>query len=290
MKVLRTPAELRAELAVARSQRLIGFVPTMGALHEGHLSLVRAARSANEIVVASIFVNPLQFGPNEDFAAYPRNEAHDVEQLGSAGADVVFTPALDEMYPPGRSTTINVGSLGEVLEGAHRPGHFDGVCTVVAKLFNMVGPTRAYFGQKDAQQVAVIRRMVRDLDFDLEIVVCPTVREADGLAMSSRNAYLSDHERSKATALFRALESGRSRLIQTGDVSESEKAMQEVFAAEAVSPDYTAVCDPDSFGPLDPNGPVLLAVAARIGRARLIDNMLVTSADMEGVARGAPRS
>ena len=290
MKILTTPAELRAELAVARSQRLIGFVPTMGALHEGHLSLVRAARSANEIVVASIFVNPLQFGPNEDFAAYPRNEAHDIEQLGGAGADAVFTPTLDEMYPPGRSTTINVGSLGEVLEGAHRPGHFDGVCTVVAKLFNMVGPACVYFGQKDAQQVAVIRRMVRDLDFDLEIVVCPTVREADGLAMSSRNAYLSDDERSKATALFRALETGRSRLIQTGDVSESEKAMQDVFADEAVSVDYTAACDPDSFGPPNPYGPVLLAVAARIGRARLIDNMLVTSADMEGVASGAPRS
>ena len=290
MRVLRTPAELRAELADARSRRVIGFVPTMGALHEGHLSLVRAARSSNPVVVASIFVNPLQFGPNEDFTAYPRNEQQDVQQLGDAGADAVFIPSLEDMYPPDRSTTVNVGHLSEVLEGVHRPGHFDGVCTVVAKLFNMVRPARAYFGQKDAQQVAVIRRMVRDLDFDLEIEVCPIVREPGGLAMSSRNAYLSADERSKATVLFRALRTGRTRLMETGEVRESERAMQEVFGADEVVADYAVACDPDSFGAPAAGGPVLLAVAAHIGRARLIDNVLVTSADMEGVAGGATRS
>ena len=290
MRVLRSSTELRAELAVARSEHLIGFVPTMGALHEGHLSLVRAARSGNKVVVASIFVNPLQFGPNEDFAAYPRNEEEDVVQLGDAGADAVFIPSLEDMYPPDRSTTVTIGSLGEVLEGAHRPGHFDGVCTVVAKLFNIVRPAHAFFGQKDAQQVAVIKRMVRDLDFDLDVVVCPIVRESDGLALSSRNAYLSDEERARATVLFRALEAGKGRLLQTGEVRQCEAVMAEVFAAVGISPDYTAACDPDSFGPPRTAGPVLLAVAARIGRARLIDNILVTSADLEGVFIGASRS
>jgi pantoate--beta-alanine ligase len=290
MKVIRAPAEIRAMLATARSEGIIGFVPTMGALHEGHLSLVRAARADNKVVVASIFVNPLQFGPNEDFTAYPRNEEEDVEQLAGAGADAVFIPSLDDMYPPGGSTTINVGSLAEGLEGAHRPGHFDGVCTVVAKLLNIVRPARAYFGQKDAQQVAVIKRMVRDLDFDLEIVVCPIVREPDGLAMSSRNVYLSENERSRATVLFRALQTGRSRLVESRDPSTAQAAMEEVFAAEGVAPDYAVACDPDTFGPTAPEGPVLLAVAARIGRARLIDNMLVTSADIEGAIAGASRS
>jgi pantoate--beta-alanine ligase len=262
----------------------------MGALHEGHLSLVRAARSSNDVVVASIFVNPLQFGPNEDFAAYPRNEQEDASRLEHAGADVVFIPSLEDMYPPDRSTTVNVARLSETFEGAHRPGHFDGVCTVVAKLFNIVSPARAYFGQKDAQQVAVIKRMVRDLDFDVDIVVCPIVREPDGLAMSSRNAYLSDDDRGKATVLFRSLQAGRERLIQTKDVRAAVAAMEEVFGAEGVAADYAVACDPNSFGPPNPDRPVLLAVAARIGRARLIDNMLVTSAHTEGVASGAPRS
>ena len=185
---------------------------------------------------------------------------------------------------------INVGHLSEVLEGAHRPEHFDGVFTVVAKLFNIVRPARSYFGQKDAQQVAVIKRMVRDLDFDVDVVVCPTVREPDGLAMSSRNAYLSDTERRTATVLYRALEEGRDRLVETGDVGEAGAAIEKVFAAEGVAPDYAATCDPDSFGPPRPDGPVLLAVAARIGRARLIDNMLVTPADLGGVSTGATYS
>jgi pantoate--beta-alanine ligase len=290
MKVLRSPVETRGELRAASSQGIIGFVPTMGALHEGHLSLVRAARAANKVVVASIFVNPLQFGPHEDFAAYPRNEDDDVKLLGNAGADAIFIPPLGDMYPPDRSTTVSVGGLGDVLEGAHRPGHFDGVCTVVAKLFNIVRPARAYFGQKDAQQVAVLKRMVRDLDFDVEIVVCPIVREPDGLAMSSRNAYLSDGRRGSATVLFRALEAGRRRLLQTGDATAAEAAMEQIFAAEAVIPDYAAARDPDSFGPPNRAGPVLLAVAARIGRARLIDNMLVTPAELEGVDAGASGS
>ena len=290
MKVLRSAAEMRAELEGPRSSRDIGFVPTMGALHEGHLSLVRAARAGNRVVVASIFVNPLQFGPGEDFGAYPRNEDADVKLLVDEGADAIFIPSPDEMYPPDRSTSVSVGALGEVLEGTHRPGHFDGVCTVVAKLFNIVRPGRAYFGQKDAQQAAVVRRMVRDLNFDLEIVVCPTVREPDGLAMSSRNAYLSESERRTATVLFRALQAGSRRLIQAGDPTEAERAMERVFAGEGVTPDYAAARDPDSFGPPGPSGPVLLAVAARVGRARLIDNMLVTPAEMKGSSSGAPRS
>jgi pantoate--beta-alanine ligase len=290
MKVLRSPVETRGELRAASSQGVIGFVPTMGALHEGHLSLVRAARAANKVVVASIFVNPLQFGANEDFAAYPRNEDDDVKLLVNAGADAIFIPSLEDMYPPDRSTTVSVGGLGDVLEGALRPGHFDGVCAVVAKLFNIVRPARAYFGQKDAQQVAVLKRMVRDLDFDVEIVVCPIVRETDGLAMSSRNAYLSDGQRGSATVLFRALEAGRRRLLQTGDATAAESAMEQVFATEGVTSDYAAARDPDSFGPPNRAGPVLLAVAARIGRARLIDNLLVTPAELEGVDAGASGS
>lgn len=287
MKVLRSPLEVRDEVHAASGRGTVGFVPTMGALHEGHLSLVRAARASNELVVASVFVNPLQFGPNEDFAAYPRDEKEDVRRLQDAGADVVFIPAVEDMYPPDRSTTVSVGELGEVLEGAFRPGHFDGVCTVVAKLFNIVRPARAYFGQKDAQQVAVLKRMARDLNFDAEIVVCPTVREPDGLAMSSRNAYLSDGDRQTATVLFRALDAGRKSLLHTGDPAVAEERMAEMFAAEPVVPEYAAARDPDSFESPKPDGPVLLVVAARVGRARLIDNMLVTAAEMEGVFAGA---
>ena len=276
MKVLRSIDELRKGLSGERAAgHTIGLVPTMGALHEGHLSLVRAAGDRTDAVVVSIFVNPLQFGPGEDYAAYPRDEEGDVKRLGDAGASFVFLPGADEMFPPGRSTTVSAGRLGEIVEGAHRPGHFDGVCTVVAKLFNIAGPHLAFFGQKDAQQVAVLKRMVEDLDFPLEIVVCPTVREPDGLAMSSRNDYLDDSQRADALALYRALRAGVAVLEEGGDHASAEGAMQAILAAAGgVTTDYARAVDPGSFGPPVAGNPVLLVVAARVGPARLIDNVL----------------
>ena len=277
MKVARTAAELRALLdEPRRAGRTIGFVPTMGALHEGHLSLLRAARRRDDVVVVSVFVNPLQFGPGEDFEAYPRDEEGDLELAEGEGVDIAFLPTVEQMYPQGAGTVVDPGPIGEIYEGAERPGHFRGVCTVVAKFFNLVDPDRAYFGQKDAQQVAVIRRMVADLDFPLEIVVCPTVRAPDGLALSSRNRYLSPDERRRATALYRALVAGREVLERGGDPVMAENEMAALLAgAPGIELGYAAAVDPDSFGPPGPGGPVLLAVAARVGRARLIDNLLV---------------
>lgn len=276
MKIVRTAADIRALVADARRQpQSVGLVPTMGALHEGHLSHVRRAREENDLVIVSIFVNPLQFGPSEDLDAYPRDEAGDARLLSDAGADVVFAPPVEEVYPHDRATTVTVGGLSEVLEGAHRPGHFDGVCTVVAKLFNIVTPDRAYFGQKDAQQVAVLKRMVLDLGFPLEMVVGPIVRESSGLAMSSRNAYLSPDERERATALFRALQAG-SPLAAAGDHAGASNEMLKVLRlVPGVEPDYATAVDADSFGPPVPGGRILLVVAARVGPARLIDNLLV---------------
>lgn len=263
-----------ADLAVARAQLngSVGFVPTMGALHRGHLSLVERARAECDAVVVSVFVNPLQFGPSEDFASYPRDESADAGLLADAGADLLFLPAVEEMYPPGRSTTVSVGPIGEVLEGADRPGHFDGVATVVAKLFNLVDPTVAYFGQKDAQQVAVIKQMVRDLSFDIEVSVCPTIREPDGLAMSSRNAYLSPEERSRAPAIYRAMVAGAETLREE-DFDAAEKKMWDLLVTEGLDPSYASVVDPTTFGPPPADGPVLLVVAARLGSTRLIDNL-----------------
>lgn len=277
MRVVRTGEELRAVLEPERrAGRTIGFVPTMGALHEGHLALLRSARQADEVVVLSIFVNPLQFGPNEDFQAYPRDEEGDLELAEGEGVDVAFVPGVEQMYPPGASTTVDPGPIGELYEGAERPGHFRGVCTVVTKLLNLVQPSRAYFGQKDAQQVAVIKRMVADLDFPVELVVCPTVREHDGLALSSRNRYLSAAERTQATVLYRALVAGRAVLEQGGDPAMAENEMAGLLASvPGVRPGYAVAVDPDSFGPPVPGRPVLLAVAARVGRARLIDNLVV---------------
>jgi pantoate--beta-alanine ligase len=284
MKVVRTVPELRSELRRDRSAgRTIGFVPTMGALHEGHLSLVRAARADTDVVVMSIFVNPLQFGTGEDFATYPRDEAADLTLADDAGVDVVFIPSVDEMYPRGRTTTVGVGDLGTVLEGAARPGHFDGVATVVAKLFSIVQPDVAFFGQKDAQQAAVVRRMVADLSFPIEIVVGPTVRAGDGLSLSSRNAYLSAEQRTEAAALYRALEAGRASLLSGADPTTAAKQVWEVMASSAgVEPEYADVVDPDSFGPPKNGRPVLLVAAARVGPARLIDNVLVQAADIAG--------
>lgn len=277
MRLARYKDDLRKALSDARLQgSTVGLVPTMGALHEGHLSLITIAAQRSDVVVVSVFVNPLQFGEGEDFEAYPRDTEGDLELLEGAGVDLAFVPLLDEVYPPEASVTVSAGPLGDGLEGADRPGHFDGVCTVVAKLFNLVRPAIAVFGQKDAQQVAVVRAMVRDLDFPVEIVTGPTVRDPDGLALSSRNAYLSQEERSRALTLHAALRAGAAVLQASGSSQEAEAAMDETLAAaEGVDVSYARAVDPESFGPPSPGGPVLLVVAARVGPARLIDNLLV---------------
>ena len=263
----------------ARSEgRVIGFVPTMGALHAGHLSLVEAARRDSSPVVVSIFVNPKQFGPQEDFAKYPRSLEDDQAQLERLGVDFLFAPSVEEMYPPGFRTTVNVESLGDRLEGRARPGHFRGVVTVVLKLLEIVAPQFAYFGRKDAQQLRVIRQMAADLALDAEIVTCPIVREADGLALSSRNAYLSPKERRAATVLYRALDAAR-QAIAAGehDAARLAEAMRGVLAAEPLAAvDYAEIVDADSFQTVTRlRGACLALLAARIGPARLIDNMLI---------------
>jgi pantoate--beta-alanine ligase len=279
--VLRAKAALRARLDESRRQgRTIGLVPTMGFLHEGHLSLLRAARAECDVVVMSLFVNPTQFGPGEDLERYPRDEERDLRLASEAGADFVYAPPVEEVYPEGFATAVAVGgNLTAVLDGdpARRgPEHFRGVTTVVAKLFNSVGPDVAYFGQKDAQQAAVIRRMTRDLDFPVRIEVLPTVREADGLAMSSRNAYLGDADRERALAISRAL-----RAAERGAHEESLQAglvaARRELAAAGIEPEYLEARDAELLEPVaELNGrPVLVAVAARVGAARLIDNVLI---------------
>ncbi len=263
-----------------RSQAVgsVGFVPTMGYLHEGHLSLVRRARAENDVVVASIFVNPTQFGPTEDFERYPRDPQRDLTLLQQERTDIVFMPSAVEMYPEGFSTYIDVGGVTEVLEGAHRPGHFRGVATVVLKLFNIVQPTRAYFGQKDAQQVVVIRKMVNDLKLNVEVVPCPTVRETGGLAMSSRNVYLSPDERRAALILFRAL-SLSERLWRSGerDATKLRDRLHLLMAREPLaSVDYISAAHPETLQELESmDGPTLISLAIRIGETRLIDNLVV---------------
>ncbi len=279
MLKLETIHDLRACLAPFRQAgKRIGFVPTMGALHEGHRSLMRVARRECEVLVASVFVNPTQFGPGEDFEQYPRPIDADLAACRDEGVDVVFIPSVAEMYPPGEVTRVSVARLTEGLCGRHRPGHFDGVTTVVAKLFNIVQPDRAYFGQKDAQQAVVIRRMVRDLTWPLEIVVCPTVREADGLAMSSRNAYLSPGERRQATSLHAALLWGKEQ-IQAGERRVMKLTAGMRGRVEAAGPcwiDYIELVDAETLEPLSTAaGACLLALAVRIGSTRLIDNMPV---------------
>ncbi len=280
MKIYESSEQVRAAVRAAKSHgQRVGFVPTMGALHEGHLSLVRAARQQCPFVVASIFVNPAQFGPNEDFAKYPRNLERDRQMLESEGVSLLFAPTVDEMYPAGASTFVTVEGLSDKLCGRSRPGHFRGVTTVVSKLFHIVEPDLAFFGQKDAAQAAIIRRMVRDLKFSTEIVVCPIVREADGLAMSSRNAYLSPAQRKQALALFRAL-SRVQTLVDQGE-AESRKliaAAKSVLAEEReVRLDYVEVVNPESLEPVaDVSKGALVAVAAFVGNTRLIDNLLLT--------------
>jgi pantoate--beta-alanine ligase len=260
-----------------RAGQAIALVPTMGALHSGHLALVADARARADRVLATIFVNPLQFGANEDLDAYPRQEARDVELLEAAGCDLLWLPAAEEMYPPGFATTVSVGGVSERWDGAARPGHFDGVATVVAKLFTAVRPDIAIFGEKDFQQLAVIRRMNGDLGLGVEIVGAPTVRDADGLALSSRNAYLSEDERRRALALPQALEGAR-EAIQSGErVDAALGAARGQLDQAGFDPiDYVALVDAASLEPIDvPAGEMRLIAAARIGRTRLIDNMRV---------------
>lgn len=279
MRILRTTDEVRAAVRDARSRGdVVGLVPTMGALHEGHLALIRRARVDNDLVVVSLFVNPAQFAAHEDLGAYPRTEQRDAELAEAAGADILFAPAVDEIYPDGFATSIHVSGITEVLCGAHRgPAHFDGVATVVAKLFQIVTPHAAYFGQKDAQQVLVVRRLVRDLDLPVRIVACPIVREADGLAMSSRNAYLDPEARQRATALNRALDAAATAVAR-GETSAPAvlDAARTVLAAAGIEPEYLELRSPDDLRALDRvSGSALLAVAAQVGKARLIDNRIL---------------
>lgn len=268
-------ARNRTDLIEARRDGTLALVPTMGALHEGHRSLIRLARERADQVVVSIFVNPLQFGPGEDFARYPRTFDADLEACREEGVDVVFAPSADDMYPPGRQVSVSAGEMGRIVEGASRPGHFDGMLTVVLKLFNLVRPDLAVFGQKDAQQLALIRRMAADLDVPVEIIGAPTVREPDGLALSSRNRYLSAGERRVALTLSRALlaaadEPGAAQVRAT-----AAKVLAE--APPELEVDYLVLVDPATFTevPDSYEGEAVLAVAARVGATRLIDNVVV---------------
>lgn len=277
MRIVRTIAELRRALRPARDARMsIGLVATMGALHDGHASLLAAARAECDIVVMSLFVNPTQFGPAEDLATYPRNAARDEALAQAAGVDLLFAPSADEIYPPGFATSVVVRGVGERLEGEQRPGHFEGVATVVTKLLNIVAPDVAFFGQKDAQQALVIKRLVADLDMPVRIAVCPTVREPDGLALSSRNAYLSTEERARAVGLSRALLRA-AELIAHGerDSDAVRAAARTELAAHELTADYVEVVDPATLEAVEQvDRPVLVAAAARVGRTRLIDSVI----------------
>jgi pantoate--beta-alanine ligase len=279
MDIITDSHEMRTTVNRLKGEgKSVGFVPTMGYFHQGHLALMRAAREENDVVVVSIFVNPLQFGPREDLAAYPRDFERDCRDAREAGVDYVFSPAVEDMYPRPFLTSVVVRGVTEGLCGASRPGHFEGVATVVAKLFHLVPAQRAYFGQKDAQQVRVIRKMVEDLDFGVEIRVCPTVREPDGLAMSSRNTYLEPDQRARAALLYQALKAGAAT-IEAGERSAAavEGSMRGVLEKEpSIELEYVGVYDNITLEPLGRlAGEVLLALAARVGKARLIDNMLV---------------
>jgi pantoate--beta-alanine ligase len=280
VRTIPTIDELRAELDAHRAAGgTVGFVPTMGYLHDGHASLMRGARDATDVVVASIFVNPLQFGAGEDLEAYPRDLARDTELATAAGVDLLFTPSVSEMYPGPVLTTVSVAQVSEGLEGASRPTHFAGVATVVAKLLAIVGPCRAYFGAKDWQQIAVVRRMVADLSFPVEVVACPTRREPDGLAMASRNVYLSADERAAAPVVYTALRSGAAAIAAgERDPAAVRDLMAQIIRAEPLAElDYAEVVDADSLTVPKPlAGNLRLLAAVRFGRARLIDNVGVT--------------
>ena len=276
MKIARTVAEVRS--LRGKLEDPVGFVPTMGALHEGHLSLVRSARAENKSVVVSIFVNPTQFSPSEDFEDYPRDLERDLRLLEEESVDLVFAPASDELYPAGYSTWVEVESLTERLEGAARPTHFRGVATIVTKLFNIIAPQRAYFGQKDAQQALVIRRLIRDLNLPIELRVCPTVRESDGLALSSRNSYLSADERRAATVLKRGLDLAE-RLFSGGerDADRIRRRVRDLISSEPLAEiDYVSVADLETLDELESlDRPALVSLAVRFGRTRLIDNTIL---------------
>lgn len=282
MQIIKTVEEMQQALRAVRNEGSLGLVPTMGALHAGHISLVRRAMIENRVVAASIFVNPLQFGPNEDLAKYPRTFDDDCQQLEREGVALVFAPTPDEMYPRTNGvkplTTVDPGAIATRLDGASRPGHFIGVATVVAKLFHIVQPDRAYFGQKDAAQLAVLRQMVRDLDFPVETVACPIVRDGDGLALSSRNRYLSTEERTVALAIPHTLGSVKTR-IESGErrcEQLLDAAVREFQAQRGVVLDYLAIVDPDTLLPvLEADSGTLVAIAAKVGETRLIDNFIV---------------
>ena len=288
MRVIETAAEMQA--ARECLTRPVGFVPTMGALHDGHATLVRRARAESAAVVTSLFVNPAQFGPDEDYAGYPRDRDRDLAIFEESGADVVFTPSVDEMYPPGGATIVDPGPLGEILEGRYRPGHFRGVATVVSKLFAIVRPDRAYFGEKDAQQLRIIRALDRDLRFGIEIVGVPTVRAADGLALSSRNVYLNAEERRQASAIFRSLKAAQDKWAAGERKAASLRTV--VYAvigtAPLLRPEYVSVADGESLAEVDSVvGPALVSLAVQVGKARLIDNMtLPPGLSPAGTGRG----
>ena len=283
MRTVRTVAELRRRLSPERrAGRRIGLVPTMGHFHEGHLSLMRRAREDTDVVVVSLFVNPGQFSAGEDLDSYPRDEPEDARLAVSEGVDLLFAPSVEEVYPAGCETVVSVGGLTDVLcgdAGRRGHGHFDAVATVVTKLFNMVGPDVAYFGQKDAQQALVIRRLVRDLDIPVSIEVCPTVRDPDGLALSSRNSYLTEAERERALALSRAMRAGR-EAVEKGELDARPvlAAAREELDRAGVEPEYLELRSAEDLSPVERvNGATLLAVAAHVGRARLIDSTVLVS-------------
>lgn len=280
MEVIEKPEEMQKRSIELRSQgKIIGFVPTMGYFHEGHLSLMRRARQECDVVIVSIYVNPLQFGPREDFKRYPRDLKRDLKMAEEVGVDLVFAPKDEDMYPEGYQTFVEVTELTKVLEGFYRPGHFRGVTTVVAKLFNIVLPHKAYFGEKDFQQLRVVQRMVRDLNFPVEIVPCPTVRELDGLAMSSRNTYLSESERKAATILNRALKAAN-ELFRSGErnVARLKARIWEVLATEPlIRTQYVEIVDTENLEPLFIiDKPAVILIAAFVGQARLIDEWVLT--------------
>ncbi len=292
MNLVRTISEMKVACREATvNKKTLGFVPTMGALHEGHLSLVRASKSQCDVTTVSIFVNPLQFGPTEDLGKYPRTLERDLTLLETAGVDLVFVPSVEQMYPAGAKTFVFVEGYSDRLDGGSRPGHFRGVTTVVAKLFEIVRPDRAFFGQKDAAQVAVLRKMVTDLDMDVDLVVCPIVRENDGLAMSSRNAYLDREQRRQALVLRRSLMSVKGH-ADKGERSAAKliEAGKAVIAEEpGARLDYFVIVDPDTLDPVqEVSHGVLVAVAAYIGPTRLIDNISLTAATEERPLPGRP--
>jgi pantoate--beta-alanine ligase len=287
MEIIRTVSWMKEAARQLRAENhVIGFVPTMGALHEGHLSLLRRAKVKSSKVFASIFVNPTQFGPNEDLSKYPRTFESDVAKLEAAGVDVLFAPDSKEMYPAGFTTYVTVEGLSERLEGKSRPGHFRGVATVVLKLFEIVQPHFAFFGRKDAQQARILQRMAQDLHLDLELQICPIVREADGLALSSRNAYLSGEERRAATALYRALQAAcREIAADLRDTLTLQNAVYEALGRERLARvDYVEIVDADSFDPVARIGsrPAYILLAVFIGKTRLIDNVLIESSPDSG--------